>query len=157
MILESLGPPTSAHRLKVRVYYEDTDFSGFVYHASYLRFFERARTEFLRTLGFEQSQLRVASGAPIFFVVRRMSIEFLRPARMDDVLAIETSVLDLRSASVRLLQNAAGQERLCASCEVLLAMTTEGKARRIPTELRIALENAGTGDASPGVGEEARP
>ena len=76
-----------AHVLPVRVYYEDTDFSGVVYHASYLRFLERGRTDFLRLGGVDQSTLH-AAGEGVIFAVRRMTVDFLKPARMDDVLIV---------------------------------------------------------------------
>src|SRR5262244_4295690 len=81
------------HHMQVRVYYEDTDFSGIVYHANYLRFMERGRTNYLRLIGADQRSLFQAAEreAPGFaFVVRSMAIEFLRPARMDDVLVVTT-------------------------------------------------------------------
>jgi acyl-CoA thioester hydrolase len=94
------APP---HQLSVRVYYEDTDFSGFVYHASYLRFLERGRTELLRGLAGDQSELhRAAEG--LVFVVRRMSLDFVSPARMDDLLTILTHTKALRGASMQLAQ-----------------------------------------------------
>ncbi|WP_204311146.1 YbgC/FadM family acyl-CoA thioesterase, partial [Klebsiella michiganensis] len=81
------------HHLSIRVYYEDTDFSGVVYHASYLRFMERGRTDFLRLLGVAQGDLfdkaQEEAGAGFAFVVRSMGLEFLRPAKIDDVLTIE--------------------------------------------------------------------
>ena len=78
------------HVLPVRVYFEDTDFSGVVYHASYLRFMERGRSEFLRALGLVQSAM-AAGDAPVLFVVRHMAIDFLKPARLDDLLVVETA------------------------------------------------------------------
>src|ERR1700757_1999247 len=88
-------------RIAVRVYYEDTDFSGSVYHASYLRFLERGRTEFLRTLGIEHRELFAGGGKGGYhFAVRSMTIEFLRPALMDDELAVETCVSALSGASI---------------------------------------------------------
>jgi len=94
------------HQLPVRVYFEDTDAGGVVYHASYVRFCERGRTDFLRLLGVEARQLisGEASNEPAAFVVRRMSLDFLRPARMDDLLVIETRVKELGGASVTLVQ-----------------------------------------------------
>src|SRR6266581_9417134 len=91
------------HVMSVRVYYEDTDFSGAVYHASYLRFMERGRSNYLRLLGADQRALfeETAQEAPGFaFVVRSMQIEFLKPARMDDVLAIVTTPSEVKGASV---------------------------------------------------------
>ena len=87
-----------AGRLAVRVYYEDTDFSGLVYHASYLRFLERGRTEWLRGLGFEQRRLEQADA--LTFAVHRLEIDYLRPARMDDELIVLTRVRRLGGASI---------------------------------------------------------
>src|SRR5580692_4000048 len=87
-----------ASRLTLRVYYEDTDFSGRVYHASYLRFLERGRTEWLRALGFEHGAL--AGEAGLVFVVRGLQIEYLAPALMDDQLTIETEVSATRGAII---------------------------------------------------------
>lgn len=89
------APPENAHRLPVRIYYEDTDFSGFVYHASYLRFMERGRTELLRALAGDQSEMH-AEGAGLVFVVRKMSLDFLKPARMDDWIDVLTWSSELR-------------------------------------------------------------
>src|SRR5213596_284252 len=93
------------HVMSVRVYYEDTDFSGIVYHANYLRFMERGRTNYLRLLGAGQRALfeETEQEAPGFaFVVRSMQIEFLKPARMDDVLDVETQTKEVKGASVTL-------------------------------------------------------
>src|ERR1044071_2877812 len=86
----------------VRVYYEDTDASGVVYHAAYLRFLERARTEWLRALGQGQEQLRQARG--LAFTVANMQIDFLKPARLDDELDVGVAVEQIRGASVRFAQ-----------------------------------------------------
>src|SRR5476651_2014749 len=86
------------HHMQVRVYYEDTDFTGIVYHANYLRFMERGRTNYLRLLGADQHALfaEAQSEAPGFsFVVRAMQLDYLKPARMDDVLEIVTSPRDI--------------------------------------------------------------
>src|SRR5262245_61998463 len=93
--------------MQIRVYYEDTDFSGAVYHASYLRFMERGRTNYLRLLGADQHALfqQTEEEAPGFaFVVRSMQIEFLKPARMDDLLNIITEPEEVRGASITLHQ-----------------------------------------------------
>src|SRR5581483_2632171 len=95
------------HVLPVRVYYEDTDFSGVVYHASYLRFMERGRTDYLRLLGADHRALfeQTEKEAPGFaFVVRAMQIDFLKPARMDDILAIVTAPEEVKGASITLHQ-----------------------------------------------------
>ena len=95
------------HQMAVRVYYEDTDFTGIVYHASYLRFMERGRTNYLRLIGADQRALfeAAAAEAPGFaFVVRSMAIEFLKPARMDDVLVVTTESEEVKGASMTLRQ-----------------------------------------------------
>src|SRR5271169_4948729 len=86
----------AVHRLDLRVYYEDTDFSGYVYHASYLRFLERARTEWLRAIGFEQGDLKQGDG--VTFAVRRIEIDYMRPAAMDDALTVETQIARIGGA-----------------------------------------------------------
>ena len=93
-------PP--AVTLSVRVYYEDTDFSGCVYHASYLRFLERGRTEWLRGHGFAHRDFAESSG--VFFAVRSLQIDYLAPALMDDLLRVETGVSALRGASIEFRQ-----------------------------------------------------
>src|SRR5215470_20268829 len=93
--------------MPVRVYYEDTDFTGIVYHANYLRFMERGRSNYLRLLGADQHALFAAAEqeAPGFaFVVRSMQIEFLKPARMDDVLEVVTAPEEVKGASITLKQ-----------------------------------------------------
>src|SRR3981189_3512129 len=95
------------HHMQVRVYYEDTDFSGIVYHANYLRFMERGRTNHLRMMGAEQHALfaEALAEAPGFaFVVRSMQIDFLKPARMDEVLDVVTWPLEVKGASITLAQ-----------------------------------------------------
>ena len=95
------------HRMQIRVYYEDTDFSGIVYHANYLRFMERGRSNYLRLLGADQRALfaEAESEAPGFaFVVRAMQLEFLKPARMDDLLEVVTRTLEVKGASITLAQ-----------------------------------------------------
>ena len=127
-----------AHALPVRVYYEDTDFSGFVYHASYLRFMERGRTELLRGLAGDQSELhREADG--LVFVVRRMVIDYLKPARMDDALTILTRTHELRGASMHLHQEVLRGDDLLVRAAVVVACVREGRAIRLPPGLRRAL------------------
>lgn len=128
----------SPHRLGVRVYYEDTDFSGFVYHASYLRFLERGRTELLRRLAGDQSDLhREAHG--LVFVVRRMSLDFVSPARMDDLLTIRTHTKALRGASMQLAQEVRRGDTLLVAAEVTVACVRDGRAVRLPEVLRRRL------------------
>lgn len=126
------------HRLGVRVYYEDTDFSGFVYHASYLRFLERGRTELLRELAGDQSDLhRDARG--LVFVVRRMSLDFIRPARMDDLLTVVTRTRALRGASMHLTQDVRRGDAVLVSADVTVACVRDGRAVRLPDALRRRL------------------
>jgi acyl-CoA thioester hydrolase len=120
-------------RLGVRVYYEDTDFSGVVYHASYLRFLERGRTEFLRALGIgHRSIFAGADGESLHFVVRAMTIEFLRPALMDDSLWVETSIEALGGASIEMRQAILRDAQSLIKARVRIGMVSKGQARRIP-------------------------
>ncbi len=130
------------HLLTLRVYYEDTDFSGVVYHASYLRFMERGRTDYLRLIGADHRALFEAAEreAPGFaFVVRSMTIEFLRPARMDDVLEIVTSPREVKGASVILHQQVTRAGDALIDAQVKVAFVSAGRARPIPKPLRLAM------------------
>jgi acyl-CoA thioester hydrolase len=101
-----------AFRWAVRVYYEDTDSGGVVYYANYLRFMERARTEWLRSLGFEQDRLARETG--ILFAVTDVELRFLRPARFNDALEVTARVVERRRASLRFAQTVLrGEETLC--------------------------------------------
>ena len=134
----------TAHTLPVRVYWEDTDASGLVYHTSYVRFMERGRTELLRTLGLDQRPLLegASGGAPIFFVVRAMELDFVRPAIMDDMLSVETRVLELGGASLTLDQRVMrGTEKL-VSAVVKVVCVENGRARRLPADVREKFEAA---------------
>lgn len=126
---------SAPHRMTIRVYYEDTDFSGVVYHASYLRFFERGRTELLRTAGVDQSTLH-AGGAGLGFAVRRMTIDYLKPARMDDVLAVETRTAAIRGATLDIEQRILVGDTVLVTASVLVAALIGGRPVRIPDELR---------------------
>ena len=127
------------HRLPVRVYYEDTDFSGVVYHANYLRFLERGRTELLRSAGVGQSILHAEPGG-IIFAVRRMSLEYVRPARMDDLLTIETGTSEIRGASLRMGQRILREDVVLLTAEVHVAVLAGGKPARLPDEIRRLLQ-----------------
>jgi acyl-CoA thioester hydrolase len=128
-------------RLSVRVYYEDTDFSGLVYHASYLRFMERARTEMLRSLGLDQKALlEGAAGAPIFFVVRSMDVDFRKPATMDDLLTVETETIELGGASLTLDQRVLRDAELLVRAKVRVVCVEGGRARRMPPDVRSKFE-----------------
>ena len=129
--------------MAVRVYYEDTDFTGIVYHASYLRFMERGRTNYLRLIGADHRSLFEATEreAPGFaFVVRSMAIEFLKPARMDDVLAIITEPEEVKGASMTLRQNVTRQDDVLVEAHVRVAFVSGGRARPIPKPLRAAMQ-----------------
>jgi acyl-CoA thioester hydrolase len=125
---------SSSHRLTLRVYYEDTDFSGRVYHASYLRFLERGRTEWLRALGYEQREL--AAGAALVFAVRRIEIDYLRAALMDDLLAIETRIAAVGGASIEFAQAVLRGEETVARAIVGLVALSNGRPIRLPRDMR---------------------
>jgi acyl-CoA thioester hydrolase len=130
------------HVMPVRVYYEDTDFSGVVYHASYLRFMERGRTNYLRLLGADQRALfeQVEAEAPGFsFVVRSMQVDFRSPARMDDLLDVVTAPQEVKGASVMLRQWVERDGEALVEATVQVAFVSNGRARPIPNPLRVAM------------------
>lgn len=129
------------HRLPVRVYYEDTDFSGLVYHATYLRWCERGRSDFVRLLGLDQKAL-FAGDTPEeqrYFVVRRMALDYLRPALMDDVVEVVTKVDEVRAATVELSQTIErdGMALFRAGVSIVL-ISGAGKPQRINDAIRGA-------------------
>jgi acyl-CoA thioester hydrolase len=130
------------HVLPVRVYFEDTDFSGLVYHASYVRWCERGRSDFLRLIGNDHKALIAGSGGrePAAFVVRRMALEFLKPARIDEVLEVVTRVKETTAATLILDQRIAreGVELFTAEVTVVL-VSVSGKPQRISPALRAAM------------------
>ena len=126
--------PEVSHALPIRIYYEDTDFSGVVYHASYLRFLERGRTELLRDLGVHQAALH-GDAAALAFAVRRMTIDWLKPARMDDMVTVETRIGAIKGASLMLLQRILRGEELLLTAEVLVVAVSSGKPTRLPAGL----------------------
>jgi len=127
------------HRFPVRVYFEDTDAGGIVYHANYLRFAERARTEALRAMGLPHSEMMLRHG--MIFVVRRVELDYQRPARLDDSLVIETSALSVGGASARLQQRVARGSETLAIVDVTLVSVREetGRPERIPPPWRDGL------------------
>lgn len=130
----------ASHHFSVRVYYEDTDFSGVVYHASYLRFLERGRTELLRERGVHQAAIfSGALGPPFGFAVRRMNIDFLRPARMDDLLTIETTPESIGGASIALVQRILREDEILLTATVQIACVSEGRPARLPAWVREKL------------------
>ncbi len=126
------------HRIPIRVYYEDTDFSGVVYHASYLRFMERGRTELIRDLGVDQSALFDGDVA-LAFAVRAMRIEFLKPAVMDDLLTVETIPVEMKGASMTVRQRVLRGDKALVEADVKVVCVGGGRARRIPDALRAKL------------------
>lgn len=123
------------HRTAFRVYYEDTDFSGFVYHANYLRFLERGRTDLLRELGVAQSALKQGADG-LVFVVTRIVVDYLRPAKMDDVLTISTSIDAVTGATMTMAQAIHRGEEALVKAMVHIAAVRDGRAVRLPAVLR---------------------
>ncbi len=126
------------HSHPLRIYYEDTDFSGVVYHASYLRFFERGRTEWLRGLGVDQRDLFNAV-PPFGFAVRHMAIDFIKPAIMDDTLIVETKLVQCGGASLTLHQRLLRNDALLVEAQVRIACVSDGRAVRLPEALKALL------------------
>lgn len=128
----------STHSFPVRIYYEDTDFSGYVYHAAYLKFFERGRTEFLRDLGIHHFEL-IEDG--IAFAVRKMEIDFLSAAKIDDFLAVETKVAEATPVRLVLEQTILREDAVLTKARVLVvAIKTTGGPVRLPARLRALLQ-----------------
>lgn len=124
------------HRLKARVYYADTDMSGFVYHARYLEFLERGRSDFLRLADIHHTELVDGKlGESIVWVVRRMEIEFHSPARMDDIITVETRVESISGARVGMQQRLLRGDQRIVSAKVEAAIVgADGRPRRFPKE-----------------------
>ena len=131
------------HRFPVRVYYEDTDFSGVVYHASYLRFLERGRTELLRARGIRHADL-IGGGAMAAFVVRHMSIDFRAAAVIDDALSVDTTVETLGGASMTLRQAVTREGAVLVAAVVRIGLVEGGRARRFPPGLAARLTGGTT-------------
>ena len=127
----------SDHVISVRIYYEDTDFSGNVYHAAYLKFFERGRTEFLRDLGIHHHELAEQG---IAFAVRSMALEFVAAARIDDLLMVRTTVVESSGVRLVLDQTISRNDKLIASARVtVVAIKMSGGPARLPANLRAIL------------------
>ncbi|MGX2955581.1 tol-pal system-associated acyl-CoA thioesterase [Ursidibacter sp. B-7004-1] len=125
----------------IRIYYENTDAGGVVYHAQYLNFFERARTEFLRSLSFSQENLLRDK---IAFVVKKIEIDYKVPARLDDLLNVETTIIDIKKASI-LFQQKLLKDNLCLSeAKVLVACVDLNRMKPIavPQEIYQAMQQA---------------
>lgn len=134
------------HILPVRVYYEDTDFSGLVYHASYLRWCERGRTDFVRLLGLQQKALFDGGDETeaLFFVVRRMEIDFLRPALMDDVLEVVSEVREIGTASLTIGQEIRRGDLVLFKASVLIVLINrQGRPQRMSAAMKQAFKAGG--------------
>ncbi len=131
----------------LRVYIEDTDAGGIVYYVNYLKFMERARTEFMRSLGFGKDYI---FNHDLMFVVRDVAVKYLRPARLDDELEATAGVLKLGGASMVFSQSVNRGEELLVTGEVTVACVDRGgvKPRRLPPEMAAALQSAGAVGAS---------
>lgn len=129
---------SATHNFPVRIYYEDTDAAGIVYYANYLKFAERARTELLRITGVEQHDLLKEQS--VGFVVRKCTAEFLKPARLDDMLAVETHLHDLGKFSISMVQKIRRGEEILVEMEVKLAVVGAGmKLVRLPEFIRDSM------------------
>lgn len=126
------------HEFPVRVYYEDTDLAGVVYYANYLRFIERARSEWLRDMGIDQSALKRDSG--LVFVVRRVEADYLAPAKFDDLLAVTSTLHEMGNARITMCQKVRRGDKLLFSAVVtLVCINDAGRPVRLPAALTQAM------------------
>ena len=124
-----------AHQFDLRVYYEDTDLAGIVYYANYLKFIERARSEWVRGLGIDQAKLKAEEG--VVFAVRRVVADYLSPAVYDDLLQVRTTLSEIAGARLRLEQVVwRGDARLFQAEVTLVCLAADGRATRLPQALR---------------------
>lgn len=146
LLPDPAGLPAPVFEMRVRVYYEDTDAGGIVYHANYLRYFERARSDWLRALGAVHTELDAAHG--LVFVVRDLAIDYIAPARLDDELIIDVRILEARRASMRLAQVARLPERaepvVVSSLRIAALDRGTGRATGFPRWLIERFKPAGT-------------
>lgn len=128
------------HSIDIRIYYENTDAGGIVYHANYLNFAERGRTEFLRHTGFENSKIHKNHG--VIFVVRHIEIDYLKPALLDDVLQLETTIIELKNSSFIMHQCAVRDSEVIADMRVVLVCvdTKSYKPVRLPENVKEAFQ-----------------
>lgn len=127
-----------AHRFPLRVFYEDTDAGGIVYHANYLKFAERGRSEMLRCLGFPHRKLGAEEG--VGFTVRRCTVEYRAPARLEDALTVDTRLTEIGAATLSVHQQVCRDGEVLADLDILIAcIGRDGKPRRLPSALRAAL------------------
>ncbi|MFD0978096.1 tol-pal system-associated acyl-CoA thioesterase [Tropicimonas aquimaris] len=126
------------HIHSLRVYYEDTDMAGIVYYANYLKFIERGRSEWVRNLGVDQNAMKDEQG--IVFAVRRVEADYLAPARLDDLLDVETRMAEVKGASFVMEQRVLRAEQVLFVARVVVAtMTTDGRPVRIPADIRARM------------------
>lgn len=126
------------HNFELRVYYEDTDLAGIVYYANYLKFIERARTEWVRDIGIDQTELKASDG--IVFAVRRVEADYLSPAKFDDELVVQTSPVQVTGARIVLQQDVMrGQELLFTAVVTIVALSETGHPVRLPGNIRLML------------------
>ena len=124
------------HRFYLRVYYEDTDFGGIVYYANYLKFIERARSEWVRSLGIDQRTLKSEQG--LVFAVRHLEAEYLQPAQFDDLLEVRTQLESLTAARLIISQEVCRDEELLFQARLtLVTISLSGKPVRLPAEIRL--------------------
>ena len=124
----------TGHTCRARIYYADTDFSGFVYHARYLEFLERGRSDYLRLAGIHHTEL-AAGEQPLVWVVRNMQIEFIAPARMDDIVTVETQTDEISGARIIMRQTMLrGETRLISAKVEAAIVTPDGRPRRFPKD-----------------------
>ncbi|WP_319824587.1 tol-pal system-associated acyl-CoA thioesterase [Thalassovita sp.] len=124
----------NTHRMNIRVYYEDTDMAGIVYYANYLRYIERARSEWVRELGIDQREMKENG---LVFVVRRVEADYLAPARLDDLLTVETETTQLTGVRWILEQRVKkGEEMLFHAVVTVVMMTDTGHPARMPANIR---------------------
>lgn len=136
------------HRFTVRVYYEATDAGGLVYHADYLKYAERARTEMMRLLGMDHTRLLADHG--LVFAVRKADCDFLAPARLDDVLTVVTTIDELGGASMRLTQEIRREATVACRIGLRLALLRgDGRPGRMPRDLHRAIARLISPDSSP--------
>ena len=127
------------HILPVRIYYEDTDFSGFVYHANYVRYMERGRSDYLRLAGVSHTEM-AGRDEPLAFTIRHVELDFLKPARIDDALEVRTCYDQVAGARIRARQDIyRGTERLLAARVEAACISMEGRPRRLPKDLMAHL------------------
>lgn len=130
---------TSPDQIQIRVYYEDTDLAGIVYYANYLKFIERARTEFLRSRGVEQGAYREEHG--VVFAVRRVEADYLASAVFDDLLTVETRVKEITGSRIFMSQEVKRDDTVLFRAEVVLvAVNAAGRSTRVPADIRALLD-----------------